>query len=82
MSTTTQVWRSISLSLTRVLPFRFAINLSHSDGTYEREVSALKKLPSALECKRRLIITYDEEATIEDNNGKIEVLPYWKWVIA
>ncbi|EFI70939.1 conserved hypothetical protein [Segatella baroniae B14] len=45
-------------------------------------MSALKKLPSALECKRRLIITYDEDATIEDNNGKIEVLPYWKWVIA
>lgn len=64
------------------LAIQVCYNLSHSDGTYEREVSALKKLPSALECKRRLIITYDEEATIEDNNGKIEVLPYWKWVIA
>ena len=64
------------------LAIQVCYNLSHSDGTYEREVSALKKLPSALECERRLIITYDEEATIEDNNGKIEVLPYWKWVIA
>lgn len=27
MSTTTRVWRSISLSLTRALPFRFAIIL-------------------------------------------------------
>ncbi|GJG28077.1 MULTISPECIES: hypothetical protein [Segatella] len=82
MSTTTRVWRSISLSLTRGLAIQVCYNLSHSDGAYEREVSALKKLPSALECKRRLIITYDEDATIEDNNGKIEVLPYWKWVIA
>lgn len=81
MSTTTRVWRSISLSLTRVLSFRFAIILVIAM-VLMREVSALKKLPSALECKRRLIITYDEEATIEDNNGKIEVLPYWKWVIA
>ena len=64
------------------LAIQVCYNLSHSDGTYGREVSALKKLPSALECKCRLIITYDEEATIEDNNGKIEVLPYWKWVIA
>lgn len=64
------------------LAIQVCYNLSHSDGTYEREVSALKKLPSALDCKRRLIITYDEEATIEDNNEKIEVLPYWKWVIA
>ena len=64
------------------LAIQVCYNLSHSDGTYEREVSALKKLPSALDCKRRLIITYDEEATIEDNNGKIEVLPYWKWAIA
>jgi predicted AAA+ superfamily ATPase len=44
-------------------------------------VNALKKLPSVLECKRRLIITYDEEASIEDNHGKIEVLPYWKWLL-
>ena len=64
------------------LAIQVCYNLSHSDGTYEREVSALKKLSSTLECKRRLIITYDEEATIEDNNGKIEVLPYWKWAIA
>ncbi len=64
------------------LAIQVCYNLSHSDGTYERKLSALKKLPSALEYKRRLIITYDEEATIEDNNGKIGVLPYWKWVIA
>ena len=81
MSTTTRVLKSISLSLTMVLPFRFAIILVIAMALM-REVSALKKLPSALECKRRLIITYDDEATIEDNNGKIEVLPYWKWVIA
>ena len=64
------------------LAIQVCYNLSHSDGTYEREVSALKKLPSALECKRRLIITYDDEATIEDNKGKIEVLPYWKWSLS
>ena len=64
------------------LAIQVCYNLSHSDGTYEREVSALKKLPSASECKRRLIITYEEEATIEDNKGKIEVLPYWKWSLS
>ena len=63
------------------LAIQVCYSLSHSDDTYEREVAALKKLPSVLECRRRLIITYDEEASIEDDYGKIEVLPYWKWAV-
>lgn len=29
--------------------------------------------------KSRLIITYDEERIVEDNAGKIEIIPCWKW---
>lgn len=50
--------------------------------TGKREVTELKKLPSVLECRRRLIVTFDEEASIEDDYGKIEILPYWKWAVA
>ncbi len=49
--------------------------------TKEREVGALNKLPSVLACKRRMIITYDEEDTVSDEHGVIYVLPFWKWVL-
>ncbi len=47
--------------------------------TRKREVSALQKLPSVLSCKHRLIITYDEEETITDEHGVIQIIPFWKW---
>lgn len=56
-------------------------SLSAHDSTYEREVSALQKLPNALPCRKRLIITYDEEQTIADAKGDILVVPYWKWCL-
>ena len=52
-----------------------------NDETYEREVSALSKLPKVYPCKRRMIITYDEEATLTDEYGVIEVVPCWKWML-
>ena len=55
--------------------------ISAKDTTYEREVSALQKLPSVLSCRKRLIVTYDEERTITDEWGEIQVLPYWKWCL-
>ena len=61
-----------------------AIQVSYTiknDETYEREVSALSKLPKVYPCKRRMIITYDEEATLTDEYGVIEVVPCWKWML-
>ena len=56
-------------------------SISANDSTYEREVTALQKLPATLVCHKRLIITYDEEQTIKDDFGEIQVLPYWKWCL-
>lgn len=56
-------------------------SISTGDSTCEREITALQKLSSVLPCRRRLIITYDEEQTIKDNFGEIHVLPYWKWCL-
>lgn len=61
------------------LAIQVSFSINKTDGTYEREVSALQKLPSTLECKRRFIITYDDEKMIDDKYGTIEILPYWKW---
>jgi predicted AAA+ superfamily ATPase len=61
-----------------------AIQVSYSlrdEETRKRETEALQKLPNRLSCKRRLILTYDEEETINDKHGTIEVVPVWKWLI-
>ena len=53
----------------------------HDEGTRKRETEALQKLPRRLTCNRRIILTYDEEETITDQHGTIEVIPVWKWLL-
>lgn len=53
----------------------------HDEETRKREVEALQKLPKRLSCKRRIIVTFDEEETITDSFGTIEVIPAWKWLL-
>jgi len=63
---------------------KLAIQASYSilgDETRERETEGLRKLPKVHPCERRVIITYDEEETISDALGTIEVIPYWKWAL-
>ena len=49
--------------------------------TLQREKSALEKMPNVHPCSRRVIITYDEEDTLTDKHGTIEVIPCWKWML-
>ena len=61
-----------------------AIQVSYSlrdDETRKRETESLHKLPRHLPCSRRIILTYDEEETITDQHGIIEVAPVWKWLL-
>lgn len=61
-----------------------AIQVSYSlreEDTRKRETEALQKLPHRLPCSRRIILTYDEEETITDQHGTIEVIPVWKWLL-
>lgn len=63
---------------------KWAIQVCYSlkdTDTRKREITALSKLPKVLECKRRTIFTFDEEQTIEDEYGTIEVIPTWKWLL-
>lgn len=50
--------------------------------TREREVGALSKLPKVQPCRRRIILTNDEEEVITDGYGQIEVMPVWKWLLS
>lgn len=61
-----------------------AIQVSYSiadESTFKREVGALTKLCKVQNSRKRLIVTYDEERTIEDEHGTIEVIPCWKWML-
>jgi len=61
-----------------------AIQVSYSiadSSTLKREAGALEKLPKVHPCRRRVIITYDEETTLTDQFGIIEVIPCWKWML-
>ncbi len=63
---------------------KWAIQVCYSlkdTDTRKREITALSKLPKVLECKRRTIFTFDEEQTIVDDFGTIEVIPTWKWLL-
>jgi predicted AAA+ superfamily ATPase len=63
------------------LAIQASYSLTGSDSTYDREVDALKKIPNALECNRRVILTYDEFDTVTDEFGTIEVMPLWNWIL-
>ena len=63
------------------LAIQVSYSISGDIDTREREVGALQKLPKVLPCKRRIILTYDEQQIIEDEYGKIEVIPCWKWML-
>ena len=61
-----------------------AIQVSYSitdEHTKTREANALGKLPNVYKCSRRIIVTFDEQDTITDKHGTIEVIPCWKWLL-
>lgn len=61
-----------------------AIQASYSiqdEETRKREVGALVALNKVSPLKKSLIITYEEEETIETSNLTIEVVPIWRWLL-
>lgn len=63
------------------LAIQASYSITQSQDTYDREVGALTKLPKVLPCNRRVILTYDETASITDEYGEIEVMPLWRWTL-
>lgn len=49
--------------------------------TLEREVKALVTLHSVYPLRKAIIITYEDEDTIERDGLEIEVVPIWKWIL-
>ena len=49
--------------------------------TIQREINALVKLHKAHPLKKAVIVTRDEEATLEEGGLTINVVPVWKWLL-
>ena len=49
--------------------------------TREREIKAIVDTATELPRTKNLILTYDEEDSILDNNVEITILPVWKWLL-
>lgn len=61
-----------------------AIQVSYSiedEETKTRELKAFDSIPKNLEIEEFLIITKNQEDTIEYNGKKIQILPVWKWIL-
>lgn len=63
------------------LAIQVSYNPHKTDDTWQRESGALIKLGNKLDCRRRLILTYDTEESAEMYGNVIEVMPVWKWMI-
>lgn len=63
------------------LAIQVCYRLDSSPDTYKREVDALRKITKVLDCKRLIIVTKDQEQTLEVDGRIIEVIPIWKWLL-
>jgi len=68
-----------------VMDIQLAVQVSYSlsdPETRNREVNALLKMAGQIEVRSMMIITKDEEETIETDGYSIKVIPAWKWLLA
>ncbi len=57
-------------------------SLSISDSsTFERETKALVKIANSFDVEKFIIVTYDNERTVEIAGILIDVVPVWKWLL-
>ncbi len=49
--------------------------------TREREIKAIVDAAGELTQTKNLLLTYNEEDTLVDNNVEIKILPVWKWLL-
>ena len=49
--------------------------------TIKREVDALAKLHKTHPLKKAIIVTRDEESSINEGGLAIDIVPVWKWLL-
>ncbi len=55
--------------------------MNDSEGTFERETSAIVKLQERIKTKKNIIITFEDEGMIKKGELEIEVIPAWKFIL-
>lgn len=63
------------------LAVQVCYSMIDSEGTFERETSAIVKLQDRFKTKRNIVVTFEEEGIVEKNGVMIEVIPAWKFVL-
>ena len=63
------------------MAIQVSYNPKKTNDTWERETSALIKLSKQLDCARLLVLTYEQEGTVEISGRTIELLPVWKCML-
>lgn len=62
------------------LAIQVCYELYQTPDTLEREVRALVKFDKFISCRKRLILTYSEEANLVKDGVEIQIYPVWKWL--
>ncbi len=63
---------------------KMAVQASFSisdSATFERETKALVKIAGSFDVERIIIVTYDDERTVEVDGLSIDIVPVWKWLL-
>ena len=63
------------------LAVQVCYRLFADEDTLRRETIALENIAHHVDCQRRIIVTLEEESTLNDKYGKIEVMPLWKFLV-
>lgn len=63
---------------------KMAVQASYSisdHSTFERETKALVRITGSFDVRKAIIVTYDDEKTVEVDGVSIDIIPIWKWLI-
>ena len=63
------------------LAVQVCYRLFADEETQHRELQGLDKICTHTDCSRRIVVTLEEEAELADGNGKIDVIPFWKFLL-
>ena len=63
------------------LAVQVCYRLFADEETQRRELQGLDKIRAHTDCRRRVVVTLEEESELQDANGKIEVIPFWKFLL-
>lgn len=77
-------WNNKNAEVDFVIPEEeMAIQVCYSMATryLQAETDGLVKLSSIQNIKNMIVVTKDEEDTVEKDNCRIEILPLWKWLL-